>query len=191
MIVDEGFFWCFLVWVVYLLLDRHVSFEVFCQGFLRFWWRGWQDTAFLWKTGQKKASWNLMSLGLLACWTQTLILKGALQLSFCVVTISESRRNMKTFNIYQSWGCAWLLDYFASGLLCTHELLLLLSPSPFSPAVSWGFGPRNQANHIIIVQMAIISVCDSDNRSQDTAGFGKFQLCCRDGISSQKNSVWI
>lgn len=59
--------------------------------------------------------------------------------------------------------------YFVSGLLCSHELLLLPSLSaPFSPAVSGDFGPQNQANHIITVQMAIISVCGSDNRSQGT-----------------------
>lgn len=117
---------------------------------------------------------------LLACWTQTLILIGALQLSLYVVTNLESHRNMKMFKIYQSWGCDWLLFCIWS-FVYARAPAPPFPPSPFSPAVSWGFGTQNQANHIIIAQMAIISVCDSDNRSQDAAGFGKFQLSCRDG----------
>lgn len=65
--------------------------------------------------------------------------------------------------------------------LCVLSSSLSSLPSPFFPAESWGFGPQNQANHMITVQMAVISACDSDSRSQDAAGSGKFQLCCRDG----------
>ena len=120
--------------------------------FIKLLMKGMVGTAFRWKTGRKKASWKLLSLGLLAGWTQTLILIGALQLSSYVVTVSESRRNMEMFKIYQSWGCDCLL-------LCIWPSVYLWAPfPPFSPAVSWGFGPQNQANHIIIVQMAIICV---------------------------------
>lgn len=65
--------------------------------------------------------------------------------------------------------------------LCVLSSSLSSLPSPFFPAESWGFGPQNQANHMITVQMAVISACDSDSGCQDAAGSGKFQLCCRDG----------
>lgn len=65
MIVDEGFFQCFLVWVVYLVSDGHISFNMAYQSLLSFRWRGWWDAAFLCKTGREKASWELTALGLL------------------------------------------------------------------------------------------------------------------------------
>lgn len=75
----------------------------------------------------------------------------------------------------------WRLFVSLHRFLCVLPSSLPSSPSPFFPAVSWGFGPQNQANHMIMVQMAIISACESDSRSQDAAGFGKIPLCCKDG----------
>lgn len=104
------------------------------------------------------------------------------------MTISESHKH-EGESVQKLPRMRWGLVVSLHRFLCVLPLPLYSPPSPFFPAVSWGFGLQNQANHMIMVQMAIISACESDISGHSRVW--EIPPLLQRWIMSQKNSVWV